>query len=249
MLDGVAAEQFVRRAGGADGSRLEQVGPVDDLEHLLHVLLDDQHGESARTDALHQLEDLLHHDRRQTGRRLVEQQQLGIAHQRTTDGAHLLLAARHGAGHLMATLLHAREQVEHELQALRELGPRLRHEGAHPEIVFHGEPREKPSILRHVRDAEADDPVGRRGQHVGAFHRDTAARRADQARDHAHQGRLACAVGADHADRLARLDVEADVEQRLECAVAGIDGLQIQHDAHRRASAAAACVASASVPR
>ena len=96
----------------------QQIGAVDHPQHLLHVLLDDQHREPAGADALHQLEHLLHHDRRQAGRRLVEQQQFRIRHQRAADRAHLLLAARHGAGHLVAALLHAREQVEHEFEPL-----------------------------------------------------------------------------------------------------------------------------------
>ena len=47
--------------------------------------------------------------------------------------------------------------------------------------------------------------------------------RPDQSRDHAHQRRLAGAVGADHADRLARVDFELDAEQRLEAGVARVD--------------------------
>ena len=71
----------------------EQVGAVDQFEHLLHVLLDDQHGEALRPDAADQVEDLLHGERRETGRRLVHQQELGVGHQRPADRAHLLLAA------------------------------------------------------------------------------------------------------------------------------------------------------------
>src|SRR5688572_29752703 len=59
LFDGIARQQLGRRARAADGAGLEQVGAVDDLQHLLHVLLDDQHGKPARTDALDQLEDLL----------------------------------------------------------------------------------------------------------------------------------------------------------------------------------------------
>ena len=90
--------------GGADAAGLEQVGAIDHAQHLLHVLLDDQHGEAAGADALDQLEHLLDDDRREAGGRLVEQQQLRLGHQRAADRAHLLLAARHGAGHLVAAL-------------------------------------------------------------------------------------------------------------------------------------------------
>ena len=69
----------------------------------------------------------------------------------------------------------------------------------------------------------------RRLQDVGALHRDGARARPDQAGDHPHQGGLAGAVRADHADRFARLDLEADAEQRLEGAVARIDRFQFEH--------------------
>lgn len=58
------------------------------------------------------------------------------------------------------------------------------------------------AVLRHMRDAELDDAVGRRGE-VDAFHLDAAAHRAVQSGDDAHQDGLAGAVGADHGDRLA----------------------------------------------
>jgi hypothetical protein len=89
----------------------------------------------------------------------------------------------------------------------------------------------------------------RRRQYVGALHGDGAAARPDQARDDAHQGRLAGAVGADHADRLAGPHLEVDAEQRLEGAVARVDAGQREHAAVAHERAAAAWVACASLPR
>ena len=251
LPDRVVGQHLARRAGGADRACLQQIGAIDHLQHLLHVLLDDQYGQAAGADSLHQFEHHLHHDRREPGRGFIEQKQFRIRHQRAADRAHLLLAARHGAGHLMAALLHARKQIEHERQPLVVAGARLRHEGAHLEIVFHRQARKQPAVLRHVGDAEADDAMLRRFQNVGAFHGNRPCAGPDQAGNHPHQGGLAGAVGADHADRLARLDLEADAEQRLEGAVARIDRFQFKHarpltDA---LAAAAACVATASVPR
>ena len=73
FADRVGRQQFGGGAGGADAARLEQVGAVDDAEHLLHVLLDDEHGQAAGPDALDEVEHLLDEDRREPGRRLVEQ--------------------------------------------------------------------------------------------------------------------------------------------------------------------------------
>ena len=143
---------------------LQQVGAVDDAQHLADVLLDDQHGQAAGADALHQAEHLLHDHRRQAGGRLVEQQQPRLRHQRAADRAHLLLAARHGAGELAAALAQAGEQVVDEIEALAELRPRGGDEGAHAQVVLHRHAREQAAVLRHVRDAEFDDAVRRRGE-------------------------------------------------------------------------------------
>ena len=100
---------------------------------------------------------------------------------------------------------------------------------AEPQIVAHRQPRKQPAVLRHMRNAEADDPVRGGRQHVGAFHRDRALGRTDQAGDHAHQRGLSGAVGTDHADRFARVDLEVDTEQRLERAVTRIERPELEH--------------------
>src|SRR5436309_15980260 len=68
-------------AGELDAPDLEQIGAVDQLEQLLHVLLDDQHGEPFAPDSSHQIEHLLHDERRESRRRLVQQQELRFRHQ------------------------------------------------------------------------------------------------------------------------------------------------------------------------
>jgi hypothetical protein len=80
-----------------DPPGLQQVRAIDYAKHLLHVLLDDQHGEAARADAVHELEHLLDEDGRQARGRLVEQQELRLGHERAPDRAHLLLASRHAS--------------------------------------------------------------------------------------------------------------------------------------------------------
>ena len=85
-------------------------------------------------------------------------------------GPKLLLASRHGAGHLMAAFLHAWKQIEHEREPLGITGPRLGHEGAHLEIVFYRQAGKQPAVFRYVRDAETDDAMLRRLQDVDALH-------------------------------------------------------------------------------
>src|SRR5882724_3884549 len=131
FADRVGRQQFGGAAGGADAAGLQQVGTVDDAEDLLHVLLDDEHGEAAGADALDEVEHLLDEDRREPGRRLVEQQQPGRRHEGAADGAHLLLAAGHAAGELAMALPKTRKQLVDDVELLAE----FRAAGAKPPIL------------------------------------------------------------------------------------------------------------------
>src|SRR5437879_4009394 len=76
--DDVALFELGGRARERDAADLQQIGAVDELEHLLNVLLDDEHRVTFLRDGAHEVEDLLHHQRRQTRRGLVEQQEAGL---------------------------------------------------------------------------------------------------------------------------------------------------------------------------
>src|SRR6267142_87842 len=242
FADRVGRQQFGGAAGGADAAGLQQVGTVDDAEDLLHVLLDDEHGEAAGADALDEVEHLLDEDRREPGRRLVEQQQPGRRHEGAADGAHLLLAAGHAAGELAMALPKTRKQLVDDVELLAEFRPGRRREAAYSQIVFDRHAREQAAALRHVGDAELDDPVRRRRRQIGALQADRARRGPDQPRDGAHERRLAGPVRADDTDRLAGLHVERDVEERLKRAVPGADRPELEHQ--RRADAAAETAAA-----
>ena len=68
------------------------------------------------------VEDLLHDERREAERRLVEEEQARPAHQRAGDGEHLLLAARQGAAALVQALLEARKDRADALEVLARNG-------------------------------------------------------------------------------------------------------------------------------
>src|SRR5215204_4286021 len=143
----VAREELGGGAGSLDAADLEQVGAVGDFEHLLHVLLDDEHRVALGADAAHELEHLRHDHGREAHGGLVEEHELRAAHERAADGAHLLLTARHGAGELAAALLEAREQAVDVVETLGEARPGGRHVGAHLEVRLDGELREQPPAL------------------------------------------------------------------------------------------------------
>src|SRR5258706_2108331 len=55
----VALQQFGGRPGQGYMAGLEKIGAIDQLQRLLDVLLDDQHGKTLLANPPHQVEDLL----------------------------------------------------------------------------------------------------------------------------------------------------------------------------------------------
>ena len=101
-------------------------------------------------------EDVLHDQRRQPERRLVEEQQLGSAHQRPGDGQHLLLAARQAAGSLGAALPQPGEHLEPALDVRRDLAVPA-DVGTGQQVVLDRQVVERAPALRHVGHAGAHD--------------------------------------------------------------------------------------------
>src|SRR6516165_4298990 len=74
------------------------IAAMGELERMKGVLFDQENGETfTRVQLCNHLEDLLDDERRETKRRLVQEQQSGPAHQRSRNRQHLLLAARQGS--------------------------------------------------------------------------------------------------------------------------------------------------------
>src|ERR1700679_4193086 len=93
------------RGAVADHSTvLENIYVVGYLKCALDHLLDQQYRRAALAHAHDHVDDLIDHGRRQTDRRLVEHQQLWLAHQRLADGQHLLLTTRKNPGARVETL-------------------------------------------------------------------------------------------------------------------------------------------------
>ena len=63
-----------------------------------------------------QREQFLDHQRRQSERGFVQDQQPGLGHQAPADGQHLLFAAGHGAGQLAQALAQPGKGVQHLFQ-------------------------------------------------------------------------------------------------------------------------------------
>ena len=95
--------------------------------------------------------------------------------------------------------------------------------GAEEEVLADGVRGENLPALGDVRHAEADDLVWPLGGDVDAIERDRAAALLDQAGDRAEERRLAGAVGTDERDDFALGDLQGDVLEGADDAVADFD--------------------------
>ena len=214
---------FSRSAAGVvrqlDLARLEHVAAVRDRQRDRGVLLDHEHGRPLLVDLDDDLEDPVDQDRRESHRRLVEQQQPGPRHQGAADRAHLLLAARERAGLLRLALLEPREQAVRAIEVLGDAVGVRALVGAELEVLAHGHAREQAPALGALRDAELDDVVRRTAGDVVAREGDLPRPWRDDPVDRAQRGRLARAVRADQRDDLAVVHLERDALERLDAAV------------------------------
>src|ERR671925_1221277 len=128
--------QLRARARQGDASDLEHVRGLRELQRDVRVLLDDEHRQALLLVQLaDDAEDLRDEQRRETERRLVEEQQPRTLHERAREREHLLLAAAERAGLLVAALLEPGEIAEHARDVvLRRAAPCVR---AEAEVLPH----------------------------------------------------------------------------------------------------------------
>src|SRR5207253_8445781 len=148
-------------------------------------LLDEQDRRALLVDRRDDLEYALDEDRGQTERRLVEEQELRPRYQCPSDRAHLLLAARHRPGLLVAPLLQAGEEVEDAVHVLTDAAAVLALERTHLEVLDHRHPREQAPPLRRLGDPALHDLVWRSSGDVPALEADRALTRSVEAVDRA----------------------------------------------------------------
>src|SRR5262245_7158543 len=222
----VVAQQLLAVAGERDRPRFEHVAVVGDRQRLVGVLLDQQHGRAAAVDLADDAEDLLDEHRREPQRRLVEQHQGRLRHQRAPDRQHLLLPAAERSRQLRAPF---GQDGEARVRALEGgLDPALvrAHVGAHLEVLEHGQLREELAALGDVRDPAAHDRLARQPVDALPAKADRAARDRYQPGD-ALEGRgLAGAVGAEERDDGALVYLEGHALEGLDAAVERLDPVE-----------------------
>ena len=195
----------------------------------------DDRGAEALLELQHQVQDLGLDGDVERGRRLVGDQDLGVAGERHRD--HHPLA--HAAGELVRILADAASRLgdPHQLQHLGRAPERGRLREALVErqrlgdLAADGQHRVERGhrLLEDHRDLVAADPAHlgpAQPEQVAALEADRAAREAagrdrDQAQDRERGDALAAAALADHAQGLAAPQLERDAVDRLDHAVAG----------------------------
>src|SRR5260221_12150633 len=159
--DRLVAGELAALPREGDAADLEDGGGVGRAEGQVGVLLDHQDGGPVLpVDGADDVEDLPDDDRRQAQRRLVEEEQLRVEHQRARDRKHLLLATGEGGGDLLAALPDPGEVAHRLLVVGPDLRPIAADVGAHLEVLPDRHLRHRAPTGGHVCDAEPRDLLG-----------------------------------------------------------------------------------------
>ena len=217
-----------RRALEHDAAMAHDVEAAGDLERDGELLLNQQDRRAAPGDLVEQRADLLDQLGRQALGRLVDDDEVGVAHQGAAHREHLLLAARQHAGRIVLARGEVGKQRKHVLEL-----PAPEHAGAlqpELEVLPHGQAGEHLAVLGHVADAGMGDLVGPQPRDRAALEADLADRR-HQSHDRLAGGRAADAVAAEQAHDLALVDREVDALQDVALAVEGMQVADLEHHA------------------
>ncbi len=176
----------------------------------------------------HRLGELLEDHRRETERRLVEDQQLRLHHQRAGDREHLLFAAGQRFGDLGLAFFEDGKQLEEpgELRFARGGRQVL---AAEIEVLAHRHVAEQLARLRALDDAAARDRSGRHAAQRAIAETDRPRVR-HEAGDGVEERRLAGTVEADDRHELSLANVDRDVVERLRLVVEDAHAVDAEQD-------------------
>src|SRR5258706_3973682 len=221
--DALVLHYLGRRSVGDDLAVIDHDHAVDDRHQLLQLVLDHQHRRAfrmqpAEAPALVQPTDGAGEEvglgRVQAAERLVEQQQLGLGGDGARDLEALEIALRERRGRLERHIGDA-DELERvhrfRLDALHPLAaaPRARRHQRHHDVGDDRQVAEGAHVLEGAGNAAVDDVPGREPGDVLAVEDDAPGVGAQDLGDQAQQRSFARAVGADQADQLVALELEA----------------------------------------
>ena len=162
---------------------MQDIGAVDDLQRLAHIVVGDQHADAAILEVPDQVADLADRDRVDAGQRLVEQDEVRAAspgrgrsrpRRRSPPDS-----ASAGARRRWAMREFGQQRVEHLLAPVAHRLDHLEH-GA--DIVLDAQAAEDRGLLRQVADAEPGAAVHRQIGDVVAVQQHAALRPAASGR-------------------------------------------------------------------
>src|SRR5262245_3882662 len=216
-------DDLLRRATRDDLPIVHGGKPVE-AAGLVHIGRRDNHahGRTPGSDRIDQLPELPARERIDAGRRLVENEEVRIVHQRAAEADFLLHAARElaawPAGKRIETC--CRQEL---VDARSPLGSALPEQAAEEvDVVEHAESGIEiaTKALRHVGDTAVTRSAMRGIRHASVEHRDVAGLDLAHPGDEAEQGGLADAVGPDHSHHAPGGNIEGEVVEREPLTVA-----------------------------
>ena len=137
----------------------KEISAAGQAKRQRRLLLDQNDGQSFLVEERKRAQDFIDDLWCKPKRRLVQQQNLRIGHQRTANRQHLLFATGQGACDLAEPLTHSREQIEYPRLATLKLGGVIEQIGAKLKIFRHRHRREDAASFRHQHDAARDAGV------------------------------------------------------------------------------------------
>src|SRR6266481_7330331 len=236
LLDVGDLSQGFGRALEDDAAVLHDVAVVGDIERHGGVLLDQEHGQAALlAQPTDDAEDLLDKPRRQAERGFVEQDHLGLGHQRPANHQHLLLTARKIARGLVAAFLQRRKDVVDAADAFADDSKIAAGVATGNQIVLDRQILENPPSFEHLGHSAFDDGVGRQAVEPLAVELDRTlgdlpALGAQQPRYGLQGRRLAGPVGAEQGGDAALLGEQRDTLKHQDDAV--IDNFDVVEREH-----------------
>ena len=122
------------------------------------LLLDQQHRDTPFAQFLQVFGNQFHDLGSEALGRLIDDDEVRVAHERAAQGEHLLLATRQHAGLGVLALLETRKKAVHVLEtpAWIALAPLL----SEQQVLVHGQLGEDIPVLRHIAQAQVGDLKG-----------------------------------------------------------------------------------------
>jgi hypothetical protein len=176
-------------------------------------------------DAGQRVVEAAHDDRGQPERHLVQEDQVRVGHECAADGHGLLFTTRERR---RGSLQQAPEHREHPDDLVDRPPSRTAAVSPDHEVLLDRQAREEAPAFGHQAHAAADPLVGGDAGQVEPLVADGSAPHPDLSHHRPQQRRLAGPVGADDGDGLAAADLQGQLVERLEVAVAGVERLDLQ---------------------